>query len=179
MAELDAAARARIDAVIEAASSEGRSGLFEHEVYTVLEALGLTAPRFRFDRASRSLRWVRAGHPPALVYDPEADRFRELKGQGLPLGVDDQYQYEEYLDAEISTGQVIVIAPTDLEASDHQRNFYGMERFEVIRRHAPSAPGHSRSRLTDISLLPRCPPGRRRHPGGRQWANAANRPRTM
>ncbi len=48
MAELDAAARARIDAVIEAASSEGRSGLFEHEVYTVLEALGLAAPRFAF-----------------------------------------------------------------------------------------------------------------------------------
>ena len=50
MAELDAAARARIDAVIEAASSEGRSGLFEHEVYTVLESLGLAAPRFRFVR---------------------------------------------------------------------------------------------------------------------------------
>jgi acyl-CoA synthetase (NDP forming) len=50
MAELEAAARARIDAVIEAASSEGRSGLFEHEVYTVLEALGLAAPRFRFVR---------------------------------------------------------------------------------------------------------------------------------
>jgi hypothetical protein len=48
MAELDAAACARIDAVIEAASAEGRSTLFEHEVYTVLEAVGLTAPRFRF-----------------------------------------------------------------------------------------------------------------------------------
>jgi 3-hydroxypropionyl-CoA synthetase (ADP-forming) len=50
MAELDAAARARIDAVIAAASSEGRSTLFEHEVYTVLEAVGLSAPRFRFVR---------------------------------------------------------------------------------------------------------------------------------
>jgi 3-hydroxypropionyl-CoA synthetase (ADP-forming) len=50
MAELEATARARIDAVIEAAHAEGRSGLFEHEVYAVLEAVGLTAPRFRFVR---------------------------------------------------------------------------------------------------------------------------------
>jgi len=98
----------------------------------------MTLSFIRFDRASRSLRWVRAGHPPALVYDPATDRFRELKGQGLPLGVDEQYQYEEYLDADISAGQVIAIGTDGIwEASDRERNFYGIERFcEVIRRHA-------------------------------------------
>jgi sigma-B regulation protein RsbU (phosphoserine phosphatase) len=98
----------------------------------------MTLSFIRFDRASRSLRWVSAGHPPALVYDPAADRFRELKGEGLPLGVDDQYRYEEYLDADIAAGQVIAIGTDGIwEASDRQRNFYGMERFcDVIRRNA-------------------------------------------
>lgn len=50
MAELDAAARARIDGIIDAASAEGRAGLFEHEVYAVLDAVGLAAPRYRFVR---------------------------------------------------------------------------------------------------------------------------------
>jgi sigma-B regulation protein RsbU (phosphoserine phosphatase) len=98
----------------------------------------MTLAFVRFDRASRSLRWVTAGHPPALIYDPAADRFRELKGQGLPLGVDDQYRYEEHLDADIAAGQVIAIGTDGIwESFDHQRNFYGVERFrDVIRRHA-------------------------------------------
>ena len=40
----------RIDSILEAAWSEGRGALFEHEVYGVLEAIGLTAPRFVFVR---------------------------------------------------------------------------------------------------------------------------------
>jgi PAS domain S-box-containing protein len=98
----------------------------------------MTLSFIRFDPASRSLRWVRAGHPPALVYDPAADRFRELRGQGLPLGVDDRYQYEEYGNAEINAGQIIAIGTDGIwEASDRKKNHYGIERFcEVIRRHA-------------------------------------------
>jgi sigma-B regulation protein RsbU (phosphoserine phosphatase) len=101
----------------------------------------MTLSFIRFDRASRSLRWVSAGHPPALVYDPAADRFRELKSQGLPLGVDDQYRYEEHLDADIAAGHVIAIGTDGIwEASDRQHHFYGIERFcEVIRRHAALA----------------------------------------
>jgi sigma-B regulation protein RsbU (phosphoserine phosphatase) len=98
----------------------------------------MTLSFIRFEPASRSLRWVRAGHPPALVYDPAADRFRELGGEGLPLGVDDQHRYEEYLEAGITSGQVIAIGTDGVwEACDRQRNPYGIERFrEVIRRNA-------------------------------------------
>jgi phosphoserine phosphatase RsbU/P len=98
----------------------------------------MTLSFVRFERASRSLRWVRAGHPPALVFDPAADRFRELGGRGLALGVDDQYQYEEYAEAGIGVGQIIAIGTDGIwEASDRQKNYYGIERFcEVVRRHA-------------------------------------------
>jgi PAS domain S-box-containing protein len=98
----------------------------------------MTLSFIRFEPASRSLRWVRAGHPPALIYEPATGRFRELKGRGLPLGVDDQYQYEEYAEADIDAGQIIAIGTDGIwEASDRQKSCYGIERFcEVIRRHA-------------------------------------------
>lgn len=98
----------------------------------------MTLSFVRFEPASRSLRWVRAGHPPALLYDPAADRFRELGGRGLPLGVDDQYQYQEYAEADLGVGQIIAIGTDGIwEASDRQKSYYGIERFrEVIHRHA-------------------------------------------
>ncbi|MCU0603905.1 MAG: SpoIIE family protein phosphatase [Desulfobacterales bacterium] len=98
----------------------------------------MTLSFVRFEPASRSLRWVRAGHPPALLYDPAAERFRELGGRGLPLGVDDQYQYQEYAEADLGVGQIIAIGTDGIwEASDRQKNYYGIERFrEVIHRHA-------------------------------------------
>jgi len=98
----------------------------------------MTLSFIRFDRSDRSLHWVRAGHPPALLYDPSADRFRQLIGRGLPLGVDDQYRYEEVVEADIASGQIIAIGTDGVwEASDRQRKRYGLERFcEVIRRNA-------------------------------------------
>jgi hypothetical protein len=40
------------------------------------------------DPVERSLKWVRAGHDPAIFYDPAAARIEELAGDGLVLGVD-------------------------------------------------------------------------------------------
>jgi sigma-B regulation protein RsbU (phosphoserine phosphatase) len=98
----------------------------------------MTLSFIRFDPADRSLRWVRAGHPPALVYDPAADRFRELKGRGLPLGVDERHAYEEFVDAGLQPGHVIAIGTDGIwEAADRRRQRYGLDRFcAVIRMHA-------------------------------------------
>ncbi len=38
------------------------------------------------DPAKRRLTWIRAGHEPALLYEPQSDRFRELTGEGVVLG---------------------------------------------------------------------------------------------
>jgi PAS domain S-box-containing protein len=94
-----------------------------------------------FDLRRRTLTWVRAGHPPVLVYDPEADRFRELKGSGLPLGVEESFVYESNVDCEIRPGQVIVIGTDGIwESLDRDGAPYGMDRFcTVIRENARSA----------------------------------------
>jgi len=54
------------------------------------------------------VRWVRAGHDPAIVYDPLMDAFDELKGQGVPLGFDESIEYDSF-QRPIEPGQIIVI----------------------------------------------------------------------
>jgi PAS domain S-box-containing protein len=98
----------------------------------------MTLAFVRLDPVKRALSWVRAGHPPVMVYDPASDRFRELKGRGLPVGVDDSFVYETNVDREIGPGQIVVIGTDGVwEAFDRNRQPYGMRRFrEVIRAHA-------------------------------------------
>jgi sigma-B regulation protein RsbU (phosphoserine phosphatase) len=50
----------------------------------------------RIDRSENLIEWVRAGHDPAILYDPAADSFKNLnKGKGLPLGVSEDAAYKE------------------------------------------------------------------------------------
>ena len=44
------------------------------------------------DAERRALEWVRAGHEPALRYDPESQSFEELRGPGMALGIDARYK---------------------------------------------------------------------------------------
>ena len=45
------------------------------------------------DRRQRTLTWVRAGHNPAVFYDPLAGKATQLRGDGLVLGVDENWNY--------------------------------------------------------------------------------------
>ncbi len=45
------------------------------------------------DRRQNTIRWVRGGHDPAIVYSPGSQQFSELKGNGLALGVDADYRF--------------------------------------------------------------------------------------
>jgi PAS domain S-box-containing protein len=98
----------------------------------------MTLAYLRFDVKGGSLEWVRAGHPPVMVYDPKHDRFRELKGEGLALGVNEQAHYAEYTDAPLAPGQVILAGTDGIWESENRRGVaYGKTRFqEVIRKNA-------------------------------------------
>jgi sigma-B regulation protein RsbU (phosphoserine phosphatase) len=54
------------------------------------------------------IEWVRAGHDPALIYDPELDRFEELKGPGLALGVDEKFAFQSSRKDGLKMGQEII-----------------------------------------------------------------------
>jgi len=90
------------------------------------------------DHPLNSIRWVRAGHDPGMLYDPRSDRFEELAGQGgLPLGVFEEAVYEEYHRA-IAPGQVIAIGTDGIwEARNSQGLMFGRLMLQkVMREHA-------------------------------------------
>jgi sigma-B regulation protein RsbU (phosphoserine phosphatase) len=61
------------------------------------------------DRTAGRLEWVRAGHDPALLYDPHQDRFADLKGSGMALGVDAEGGYTASRQGGLREGQVILL----------------------------------------------------------------------
>jgi sigma-B regulation protein RsbU (phosphoserine phosphatase) len=83
------------------------------------------------------IRWVRAGHDPALLYDPDTDAFSELSGKGLPLGVFEDTEYEETTRA-ITPGQIITIGTDGIwEIVNSQGVMFGKENLkQVIRSQA-------------------------------------------
>ena len=81
--------------------------------------------------------WVRAGHDPALLYSPNEDHFEKLEGQGIPLGVEESWQYREYART-VRTGQILVLT-TDGILETHNKNgeMFGRDRVkEIVRRYA-------------------------------------------
>jgi sigma-B regulation protein RsbU (phosphoserine phosphatase) len=82
--------------------------------------------------------WVRAGHDPALLYDPQQDEFEELKGTGMALGVNDAFKYPENRHEGLTNGQIIAIGTDGIwEAFNKQGAMFGKNRFkEIIRQNA-------------------------------------------
>ena len=93
------------------------------------------------DGDRKGIEWVRAGHDPALIYDPLQDSFEELKGPGLALGVDQGYAYRSQRTAGLKAGQVIVVGTDGIwEGYDRNGEMFGKQRFkEVIRRNAAAS----------------------------------------
>jgi len=78
------------------------------------------------------VRWVRAGHDPALIYDLETDSFDELGGRGLALGVFEDSKYQT-LTREIKPGQIIAIGTDGIwETTNIQGQQFGKERFKNV-----------------------------------------------
>jgi sigma-B regulation protein RsbU (phosphoserine phosphatase) len=94
------------------------------------------------DMARKELVWVRAGHDPGIVYDPDSDSFTEIGGSGLALGVDEKFIYSEQRSTHFSKGIVILLGTDGVwEASDPQGNRFGKEAVhDVVRtNHQKSA----------------------------------------
>ncbi len=82
------------------------------------------------------VRWVRAGHEPALVYDPVNDAFDELKGQGMALGLDDTVSYESF-QRRMQPGQIVMIGTDGIwEMHNQAGEMFGKEALmQIIRSH--------------------------------------------
>lgn len=89
----------------------------------------------RINRTYGWIQWVRAGHEPGVLYDPQSDTLHILKGGGLPLGIRKETEFEAFK-RDIRSGQIILIS-TDgvLEARNPAGEFFGRQRlYAVLRR---------------------------------------------
>jgi sigma-B regulation protein RsbU (phosphoserine phosphatase) len=93
--------------------------------------------------ARQSLRWVRAGHDAAILYDPHKDQFEELYGTGLALGVDAGFNYVEAAKEGLRAGQVIVLGTDGIwEARNRQGRMFGKKAlYKVIRENHQASAG--------------------------------------
>jgi serine phosphatase RsbU (regulator of sigma subunit) len=88
-----------------------------------------------------TLKWVRAGHEPVILYDPLADNFTELQGSGMALGVDHQFQYEENQKKDFSRGSIVVLATDGVwEARNENGQMFGRTAVcDIIRKNSAAS----------------------------------------
>jgi PAS domain S-box-containing protein len=83
----------------------------------------------------QSLEWVRAGHDPALIYDPVTDEFEELMGPGMALGIEPDYVFTVNRREGLHDGQVIAIGTDGVwETCNINGEMFGKERFKAVLR---------------------------------------------
>ncbi|MGD2098121.1 MAG: SpoIIE family protein phosphatase [Desulfobacterales bacterium] len=95
----------------------------------------------QIDMDNRRLSWVRAGHEPALLYDPANNRFEELSGEGIALGVDGRWQYTESQRDGLGDGQIILLSTDGIwEARNPQDQMFGRQAVsDIIRQYAQTS----------------------------------------
>ena len=92
----------------------------------------------QIDMNKRDLNWVRAGHEPAVLFDPATDRFEELTGEGIALGIDDSWQYVDKKRAALTAGQIILLSTDGIwEARNSQDKMFGKQAiYSIIRQYS-------------------------------------------
>jgi phosphoserine phosphatase RsbU/P len=87
------------------------------------------------------VRWASGGHDPAIVFMPGTDSFRELEGGGLPLGIMDSADYQEYTSDSLPIDSVIAIGTDGVwEMYNEQHDQYGKTRLRSVMRENHTRP---------------------------------------
>jgi sigma-B regulation protein RsbU (phosphoserine phosphatase) len=93
------------------------------------------------DAFNRRMHWVCAGHEPAILYDPTTDTFEKLGGIGIPLGIDEGFQYEVNEKDGLKEGQIICLCTDGIvEARNSKGEMFGKDTLcDIIRHYAFSS----------------------------------------
>ena len=90
------------------------------------------------DRSNRRLSWVRAGHDPAVFFDPRSGNVEELRGSGMALGIDGQHPYEHYTREDLTAGQIILMGTDGVwEARNSQGEMFGKKTlYRIVKQYS-------------------------------------------
>lgn len=85
-----------------------------------------------------TVRYLAAGHDPTLVYRPSEDRFLELEGKDLPLGIDAGWDFHELVSNDFKAGDILVAGTDGIwECFNTEGEQFGKERMkDAIRANA-------------------------------------------
>ncbi|CAN5833340.1 hypothetical protein BH11PLA1_BH11PLA1_01850 [soil metagenome] len=92
---------------------------------------------------ARRLRWLSAGHDQAILFDPLAMDFAELRGSDIPLGVEREWTFTVLKrDTPLAPGTVVVIGTDGIwEMRNAAGAMFGKDHLKrLIRRHSGSEP---------------------------------------
>ncbi len=90
------------------------------------------------DIGTKEIRWVRAGHDPAILYDVSTGSFDELGGKGIALGFEEKWSFQDYKYSKLSDKQIILIGTDGIwETVNPEGEQFGKERVrQIIRDHS-------------------------------------------
>ena len=88
------------------------------------------------DASTKRMHWIRAGHEPAVLYHAASDSFDELKGDGIALGIDSTWRYQEYVHDACQSGNILLIGTDGIwETRNPAGDIFGKARLkDIIRR---------------------------------------------
>ena len=96
----------------------------------------------RIDVTEQELQWVRAGHDPAILFAPATGKFVELKGDGLVLGLNADYQYQTNTFALAGERLILLIGSDGVwEAENENGEQFGKQRLkDIVKNNAHLPP---------------------------------------
>jgi serine phosphatase RsbU (regulator of sigma subunit) len=103
------------------------------------------------ERSNKVIRWVNAGHEPAMTYDPDTDTFSELNGgNNLAVGIFEDTEFKE-AQQDIAPEQIIVIATDGIwEARNPKGEMFSKDRIhKIIRRNATKTANDIQNAILD------------------------------
>ena len=84
-------------------------------------------------QSKKTLCWVRAGHEPAMLYGPSGSKLQDLSGEGIALGVVEDYKFKEYTLQGWESGSVIIIGTDGIrETRNSSGEMFGLNRLHKI-----------------------------------------------
>lgn len=82
---------------------------------------------------TRTLRFLRAGHDPAVIVDAESKRTLRLSPPGIPLGIESGQRFPQDGPVSLEPGQILYLGTDGIwETFDPQGAMYGRKRLEEV-----------------------------------------------
>ncbi len=92
------------------------------------------------NQREKEIEWIRAGHDPALIYSPASNSFEELRGKGMLMGADGNFNFKPNIKTGLTSGQIILIGTDGIwETHNLTGEMFGKKRLRnLIRKNSKS-----------------------------------------